>query len=102
VSITEHAPERLLALRLDGNDADAATVRDYLIELLRKLWREEEGFSGKRPFGNSGWCYDVYGPMVRAGFVAGSFDEDGFIEDADITAADALMDKAILALGGGK
>jgi hypothetical protein len=99
---TEPTAEQLLALPLDQNDAGAATVRDYLIELLRVLWREEEGFSGKRPFGNSGWVYEVYLPMVRAGFVTGKLDEDGYIEHVDSGAADALIDKAILALGGAK
>jgi hypothetical protein len=99
---TEPTAEQLLALPLDQNDAGAATVRDYLIELLRVLWREEEGFSGKRPFGNSGWVYEVYLPMVRAGFVTGKLDEDGYIEHVDSRAADALIDKAILALGGTK
>lgn len=97
---TEPTAEQLLALPLDQNDAGADTVRDYLIKLLRVLWREEEGFSGKRPFGNSGWVYEVYLPMVRAGFVTGKLDEDGYIEHVDSRAADALIDKAILALGG--
>lgn len=92
-------PEQLLALPLGDNDAKAATVRDYLIELLRVVWREEEGFSGKRPFGNSGWAYEVYGPMVKAGFITGTLDEDGNVEDCDVRAADKLMDAAILALG---
>lgn len=98
--MSEPTPEQLLALPLGENDANAATVRDYLIELLRVLWREEEGFSGKRPFGNSGWAYEVYAPMVTAGFIAGALDEDGYVEDCDVRAADKLMDAAILALGG--
>ena len=34
---------------------ETLTVKDYLKTLLHTLWDEEDGFSGKRPFGNSGW-----------------------------------------------
>jgi hypothetical protein len=90
--------KRLLDLPLDDNDAGAATVRDYLIELLRMFWSGGEDFV-KRPFGNSGWQYEIYAPMVAAGLVKGALDEDGYVEDADTRAADALMDAAIQALG---
>lgn len=53
----------ILDILMGENDAGALTVRDYLKALLRRLWLEQEGFSGKRPFGNSGWE-----------------DEDGWIE----------------------
>jgi hypothetical protein len=45
----------ILALPMGPNDADAENVREYLKALLTELWREGESFSGKRPFGNSGW-----------------------------------------------
>lgn len=95
-------PQDLLDLALPENDAGAATVRDYLIELVRVLWREEAGFDSKRPFGNSGWQYDLYGPMVKAGMVSGEFDGDGDVVGCDIEAADKLIDTAILALGGAR
>lgn len=47
--------EEILALPMGENDADAKTVKEYLKKLLETLWEEGEGFSGKRPFGNSGW-----------------------------------------------
>jgi hypothetical protein len=78
----------------DGNDAGAATVRDYLLLLLANLWRDEAGFNSKRPFGNSGWQYDIYVPMIRAGLVAGGVDEFGDPDD-DFEPADA--DRLILA-----
>lgn len=99
---TEPTPEQVLALPLDQNDANAATVREYLIELLRRLWRETDLFSGKRPFGYSSWPYDLYLPMVKAGFAHGTFDADGDLDDVDTETADALIDKAILALGGAR
>ena len=49
------------------NDAKAKTVREYLKMLLERLWEEGEGFSGKRPFGNSGWEYDLYAALEEKG-----------------------------------
>lgn len=68
--------DAVLDLPMQPNDADAATVRDYLKTLLAKLWEEEESFSGKRPLGNSGWQYDLYKPLVQAGLVAAVDDRD--------------------------
>jgi len=56
-----------LDIEMGPNDADAATVRDYLKELLLTVLIEEESFSGKRPFGNSGWQYELLGPIESAG-----------------------------------
>lgn len=83
------------------NDAEAATVRAYLVKLLRELWREGDGFSGKRPFGNSGWEYDLYQPLIKAGLVSGKLDEDGYIDEVDERAANALIFQAldVLAVG---
>lgn len=67
-----------LELRFDSDAGDDITVRQYLHELLRTLWEEEESFSGKRPFGNSRWQHDLYGPLAKAGFIdLGPLDEDG-------------------------
>ena len=64
----EEEARRALSLSLPENDAEAATVRDYLLELLHAVLVEEESFSGKRPFGNSGWQHDLLGPLGEAGF----------------------------------
>lgn len=90
----------VLALPMGGNDAGATTVRGYLIALLSELWREGEGFSGKRPFGNSGWHYELYRPLIVAGLVDGELDEWGGVERVDAAIADELIADAILALGG--
>lgn len=92
-------PRELLDLPLADNDAEAGTVREYLVALLVTLWQEEEGFSGKRPFGNSSWQYDIYVPMITAGVVSGSLDEDGYVEECDTKAADAMILTAIGLLG---
>lgn len=91
-------PAEILALPMAQNDAEAATIKDYLKALLASLMTEGEGFSGKRPFGNSGWEYDIYAALVRGGAIEGSFDEDGFIEQVDDEEASAIMLKAIDAL----
>lgn len=92
---TTSLARQALDLPLADNDADAATVRDYLAKLLRKVWTETEGFDGKRPFGNSSWEYELYTPLVKAGLIAGRLDEDGFIYDIDRDAADWLILAAI-------
>lgn len=99
--MTTPDPRTVLATPMGKNDAKAETVGAYLTALLREVWREEEGFSGKRPFGNSGWQWEVYLPLVKAGFVAGQLDEDGYLEDVDQDAADELIHAAIDAMAGG-
>jgi hypothetical protein len=90
---------QVLAVLLGDNDADASTVREYLLQLLRELWREGEGFSGKRPFGNSGWEYEIYEGLVRAGIIEGALDSDGYLVDFDEAEAHRLVVEAIDALG---
>jgi hypothetical protein len=92
--------QRALALSMQPNDAGAATVRDYLTALLAEVWREEQGFSGKRPFGNSGWQHEVYAPLVRAGLTPGAFDEyDELGGEFDYRKADRLVIAAIEEMG---
>lgn len=80
------------------NDADAETIGEYLVKLLETLWDEDEGFSGKRPFGNSGWQGDFDKTLIQAGFVAGSLDEYGSVGEVDGAAVDDLIRAAIAAL----
>lgn len=94
------AAEKLLALSLPENDAGAATVREYLVALAREVWREGEGFSGKRPFGNSGWHYELYGPMAKAGLVRGDVDDDGCVDYVDKVTANGLIFDALDELAG--
>jgi hypothetical protein len=95
VPATEHSPSDIvlqaLDVRFDSDAGDNLSIRDYLHNLLWDLWSKGEGFSSKRPFGNSGWEADLYTPLVAHGFVAGSVDEDGYIEDIDREAADDLV-----------
>lgn len=85
----------VLDLPMEENDADAKTVRDYLKKLLVEIVTEQESFSGKRPFGNSGWIYDLYKPLVKARRVKGELCEMGYIMDIDGVNAEKLILKAI-------
>lgn len=91
-------PRIILDTPMSDNDSGAITIRGYLVALLAAVWTEGEGFSGKRPFGNSGWHWDLYGALVKAGHITGRFDEDGYVEDADGRAGDDLIAAAIKAL----
>jgi len=88
----------VLAIKMGKNDSGATTIKGYLIALLDTLWEKEEGFSGKRPFGNSGWSHDLYKPLIVAGAVAGKLDSDGYIEEVDAPAANKLIFDAIASL----
>ena len=95
---TPDIARQVLDLALPDNDSGTDTVRGYLTALLALVWEHEQGFNGKRPFGNSGWQDDLYAPLVRAGLVEGSFDEDGHLEAVD-AAAEQLIQAAIDELG---
>lgn len=84
----------VLALPMEDNDANAKTIGEYLVMLLAALWDRGESFSGKRPFGNSGWKYDLYIPLVRARLVKGSFIDD-YLDEFDILAAQKLISETI-------
>lgn len=89
---------RLIDVPMIRNDAGAATVGEYLEKLLLRLWEEAEGFSGKRPFGNSDWQFEVYASLIKAGYEIGSLDEDDFVDFLDCVKADKLITDAIAAV----
>jgi hypothetical protein len=87
---------------MQKNDIGAKTIGEYFEKLLLTLWDEQEAFSGKRPFGNSGWEYDVYASLIAAGVLDGSLDEEGYVEDVSYSAANDIvcnMIKQIFASG---
>lgn len=88
----EVTPSQVLAAEIPGPDV---SVREYLRQLLTTLWEERDEFSGKRPFGNSGWEYDVYLGLVKAGLLEGKIDEDGYLEDVDAKRGHQLIKGAI-------
>lgn len=52
------------------------SVRDFLKGMLIELWREGEGFSGKRPFGNSCWEFPLIYALVEAGAIKGTMKKE--------------------------
>lgn len=92
-------PQAVLALPVPAGDHGTATdVRGFLVRLLTTVWDDKEGFDGKRPWGNSNWEFDLYRPLMAAGFIAGELDEYGGIETCDDLAGDRLIAEAIQAL----
>lgn len=77
------------------NDADAQTIGDYLIGLLRDVWLKEADFDGKRPYGNSGWSAELEIALIDAGYVDGVIDEDGYLESVDSESAKHLIASVI-------
>lgn len=53
-------------VRFTSDAGSDLTCREYLCTLLQTVWDEKEGFSGKRPFGTSGWEHDIYGALADA------------------------------------
>jgi hypothetical protein len=88
----------ILNLPLDDNDANAKTIKEYLKALLRELWNEQEGFTGKRPFGNSGWDHDLIRPLIKHGLVEGQLDGEGYVYNCNQDQANRLILAAIQAL----
>jgi hypothetical protein len=60
-------------------DGETMTIRLYLYSLLSTLWNEGEGFSSKRPFGNSYWESPMYKGLADSGGAEGA----EWVEDED-------------------
>jgi len=84
----------VLDFRTDMWDLPECTIREYLVALAQGVWHEHEGFSGKRPFGNSGWKTDVMFALADGGFITGERDEDGNWCDADWDAGEEIIKAA--------
>lgn len=85
----------ILDLSMEGNDAQAHTVRAYLKTLLLLLWEDPESFNGKRPFGDSGWEHDLFDTLLRNRIISGHIDEDGDVREIDEETAHKLIKNAI-------
>src|SRR5271157_4235411 len=88
-AITNEQILKAAAACVEG-DLGEQTLVDYLKSLLETMWQEGEGFSGKRPFGNGGWQFDVYRALVRTDLVEGLI-KDGELVNCDTKAGDALV-----------
>ena len=89
----------ILALPM-GEYADAGpTLGDYLRVTLKTLIREGEGFSGKRPLGNSDWDYQLAKVLLEYKVIPGTLDEDGDPESFEWTDFNKAMELAVDAMG---
>lgn len=94
----------ILDLKFYSNDLEKeVTVREFFFELLKTLWIEQEGFSGKRPFGNSGWDGNLIVCLIKNKLVSGEIDlvhgeldEDGYLEIYDSAEVDEFVINMIL------
>lgn len=96
--------KKVLDLKFEETDEGfryGPTIGAYLIELLKTLWIEQQNFSGKRPFGNGGWDYDLYTVLIRNGIIEGKLDEWGYIETFDNEKGFEVILRAIQYLGKG-
>ena len=86
--------DEILNLTIDG-DFGKGTIRAYLKDLLKKVIIEQEGFSGKRPWGNSGWIDQFQIPLVEAGLIHGvvsEYEDDYWeLDSADDEETEALL-----------
>lgn len=91
------ANRAVLDCPVDSDAFDYATTIGEVFEtMLVNLIDDPEGFSGKRPFGYSGWMWSLYGALVRGGLVYGTFDDDGYLDECDRRHAIHLLNSAIV------
>lgn len=80
----------LVIREYDDGCSDQTTIRDYLKELLCALVNEEENFSAKRPFGNSGWLWNLFIPLIQEGYISGELEcEDDICDIVEIDLPEA-------------
>jgi hypothetical protein len=92
-------PKDALGLKFYCGDLrEELTVKQYLKKLLTTVWMEADGFSGKRPFGNSGWTYDIYACLIKNGAIDGKLDDCGYVDDVDEYEADQYVAQIIDAI----
>jgi len=87
----------VLDLEFKSNDlGKKVTIRKFFFEIMKKLWIEQECFSGKRPLGNSGWDGDLICCLVKNKLIKGKLDEDGDLEDYNYKEVDKFVIEEIL------
>lgn len=87
---TDPTTAQVLALPIGRNELDATTVGEWLVGRLGVLWTD-----GYETIGDSG---EVVVPLIKAGYVAGRVDEDGYIDGYDVDQLARVMGAAIRAL----
>lgn len=82
---------KLLDFRFNDGDLGDVSLREYFQELLIRIWDEGEDFRGKRPFGSSGWAWDLRRAVILAGAVPGVVENGTVVQLDDVDAADRII-----------
>ena len=78
--------KKILNLKFYSNDLQYnVTVGYFLEQLLKTLLIQGENFNSKRPFGNSGWEYDLAICLVENNIIEGKVNrmDSGLILDSE-------------------
>jgi hypothetical protein len=94
-----HTAQDVLNCPMGENSSGQSTIRGYLIALLVELWHEKDCFSGKRPFGEKHWDYEITLALVKGGFLEGVWDDHSCLVRADRQEINMLVLAAINELG---
>ena len=95
--IGDKHPDRCDILNMTVKTGDfEGTLKELLKKITLMVWMDGEGFSGKRPLGQSGWKFDVYKALIENGHIPGKLDKDeGYVEECDCLEADRMVAKLI-------
>jgi hypothetical protein len=85
--MADNADQDLLSVALGDNDSGKATLGGFLAGMI--------DLEEKRQYGSSGWRFDLYAALIRAGKLDGSLDEDGYVATMDDDRARALLGEAV-------
>lgn len=84
--------EDILNITFECDDlGETLTIRQYLLKLLGTLWDEEESFSAKRPFGNSGWKRDIFYALADAGAIDAEPGDEWSISEEEESIANKII-----------
>lgn len=64
----------VLNIKFNSNDLGEISIKGYLLSLLKELWVKKDRFSGKRPFGDGGWEYELYKVLVLNNVIKADID----------------------------
>lgn len=89
-------------LDLELPDIEHTTIRDYFKALLMQLIVDGDGFSAKRPLGNSDWQWELYETLARAKLIDADWDpgepDHSYMIDCDTRAGDKLLCRLVESL----
>jgi len=83
--LTNDEIQSFLSAKCLDEDCQGKTHLTWIQEVLTELFKKEDAFNGKRPFGNSGWKTDIEGGLIksipRLGII--TFDEENYIDQME-------------------